>query len=374
MGREYETPQFFRVMQYAARADRDVIDMVSGSPDWAPPDALRAGLREYAGADPDEFQYPPSVGLTALRDEIAERRGVDRSRVLVTNGAGEANHLAMTGAVERGSGREVILTDPVYPYYAGRANMLGVPTTFVPADADGQLDPDNVREAASDDTAAIVVNSPNNPTGAVYPPETIRALVDVAETNDAVLVSDEVYDHFDYTGEFESALSCDSAHVVATNAVSKSMAVTGLRVGYAVFPPEDGPLGDLVADARTRHMLTTVTGSRPAQYAVLQAFRETPPAYYERNRERVRERVETFTAALDAAGADYTEPGGAFYVLARFDGFPGTMDTVERLIDEAGVAGMPGEAFGESREGWLRFALVTPRVDEAADRLREFFD
>jgi aspartate/methionine/tyrosine aminotransferase len=370
---DYETPQFFRVMQYAARADRDVVDMVSGSPDWAPPDALRDGLCEYAGADPEEFSYPPSVGLTPLRDEIGERRGVDRSRVLVTNGAGEANHLATTAALGRNAGSEVVLTDPVYPYYAGRVNLLDARTTYVPVDGTGQLDPTDVRDAASAETAVIVVNSPNNPTGAVYPSGTTRELVAVAHEHDAVLVCDEVYDHFDYTGEFESALAHDSDHVVVTNAVSKSMAITGFRVGYGVFPPEDGPVGELLPAARTRHMLTNVAGSRPAQYAVLRALRETPPEYYERNRERVRERVAAFTGALDAVGADYTTPGGAFYVMARFDGFPGTMDNVERLVDEAGVAGMPGEAFGESRADWVRFALVTPRVEEAAERLEAFF-
>ncbi|WP_436923144.1 pyridoxal phosphate-dependent aminotransferase [Halosimplex amylolyticum] len=369
---DYETPQFFRVMQYAARADRDVVDMVSGNPDWEPPEALRDGLREYADGDVTEFQYPPSVGLTPLRDEIAERRGVDRSRVLVTNGAGEANHLATTSALERGEGDAVIMTDPVYPYYAGRANLLDADSTYVPVDETGQVDPAGVREAATDDTAAIVVNSPNNPTGAVYPPQTIEALVELAEEYDAVLVSDEVYDHFDYTGTFESALATDSDHVVATNSFSKSMAITGFRVGYAVFPPEDGPLGELVERARTRHMIQNVTGSRPAQYAVLRALRETPVEYYERNRERIRERIDRFTDALDAAGAAYTTPGGSFYVMARFDGFPGTMENVERLIDEAGVAGMPGEAFGEARDDWLRFALVTPRVDEAAERLADY--
>jgi len=369
---DYETPQFFTVMQYAARADRDVVDMVSGNPDWEPPAALRDGLREYADGDVSDFQYPPSVGLTALRDEIAERRGVDRSRVLVTNGAGEANHLATTGALDRGAGSEVVMTDPVYPYYAGRANLLDAESTYVSADETGQLDPADVREAASDGTAAIVVNSPNNPTGAVYPPETTEALVAVAEEYDAVLVSDEVYDHFDYTGSFVSALAAESDHVVATNSFSKSMAVTGFRVGYAVFPPEDGPMGDLVERARTRHMIQNVTGSRPAQYAVLRALRETPPEYYERNRERLRERIDRFTDALDRAGAAYTTPAGSFYVMARFDGFPGTMENVERLVDEAGVAGMPGEAFGESRADWLRFALVTPRVDEAAERLADY--
>jgi aspartate aminotransferase len=368
---DYETPQFYRVMRYAARADRDVVDMVSGSPDWPPPDAVREGLREYADAGAEEFNYPPSVGLTPLRDEIADRRSVDRSRVLVTNGAGEANHLATTAALGRGAGSEVILADPVYPYYAGRLNLLDARKTSVPAEETGQLDPTAVREAASPETAAILVNSPNNPTGAVYPPETIRELVGVAADHDAVLISDEVYDHFDYTGTFESALATASDHVVVTNAVSKSMAVTGLRVGYGIFPPEEGPL-DLGSAARTRHMLTNVTGSRPAQYAVRKALRETPPDYYERNRELVRERIETFTSALDAVGADYTTPGGAFYVMARFDGLSGTMAATERLIDEAGVAGMPGAAFGESRADWFRFALVTPRVEAAADRLRAF--
>jgi aspartate/methionine/tyrosine aminotransferase len=162
-------------------------------------------------------------------------------------------------------------------------------------------------------------------------------------------------------------LEFDSERAVATNAFSKSMAITGFRVGYAVFP-------EWLMDAvRTRHMLVNVAGSRPAQYAVLKALRETPAEYYERNRRMLDERIDAFCAALDEAGAEYTRPRGSFYVMARFDGYPGTLANVERLIDEAGVAGMPGDAFGESRAEWLRFALVTPRAEEAAERLAEYF-
>jgi aspartate/methionine/tyrosine aminotransferase len=364
----YETPLFFRVMEYADAAERDVIDMVSGNPDWEPPEALRDGLREYADLEPDRFQYPPSEGLLELREEIAARRGVDADQIVVTNGAGEANYLAMARALERERGSEILLTDPVYPYYPGKTTMLGGTQRFVATDEKGQLDPDNVRAAASEETAAIVVNTPNNPTGAVYPAETMRELVAIAETYDAVLISDEVYDHYDLSGAFASALETDSAHRIVTNAFSKSMAITGARVGYAIFPPE------LVANAKSRHMLVNVATTRPGQFAVLQALRETEPAYYERNRERLRERVETFTDALEAAGAAYTTPRGSFYVMARFEGYPGTVANVERLIDEAGVAGMPGEAFGESRTEWLRFALVTPRVEEAAERLAAYFE
>jgi len=365
---DYQTPLFFHVMSYAADADRDVVDMVSGNPDWEPPEALRDGLREYADVSAERFQYPPSEGLAQLREEIAARRGVDADQVIVTNGGGEANYLAMARALERKPGGEVVLTDPVYPYYPGKTTMLGGEQAFVPVAADGQLDPADVRAAASEDTAAIVVNSPNNPTGAIYPRETVEALVAVAEAYDAILVSDEVYDHYDLSGSFVSALSVDSDHRVVTNSFSKTFAATGLRVGYAVFPEP------LVADARSRHMLVNVATTRPGQHAAYRALRDTDPAYHEANRELLRERVESFTTALDAAGAEYTVPDGAFYVLARFEGFPGTLENVERLVDEAGVAGMPGEAFGSAYDDWLRFALVTPRVDEAAERLATYFD
>ncbi len=363
---EYEEPLFFHVMQYAAAADRDVIDMVSGNPDWGSPPALAEGLPQYADEGGAAFQYPPSEGLLELREEIAARRDVDVEQVIVTDGAGEANYLAMARALERDAGREVILTDPVYPYYPGRATMLGGRATYVPAARDGSLDPARVREAASDETACIVVNTPNNPTGAVYDAETMAELVDIARTVDALLVSDEVYDHFDYAGRFASALAADSDHRVVTNSFSKSLAITGFRVGYAVFPPS------LVDAAKTRHMLTNVAGSRPAQHAVLHALRNTGPAYFERTRELLTDRLAAFADALEAAGAEYTSPEGGFYVLCRFDGVPGTLENVKRLVDEAGVAGMPGETFGEARADWLRFALVTPRAEEAAGRLAEF--
>ncbi|UPM42370.1 pyridoxal phosphate-dependent aminotransferase [Halocatena salina] len=363
---EYDRPLFYHVMEYAAASERDTVDMVSGNPDWGPPDALREGLIEYASGDPGQFQYPPSEGLSPLREEIADRRGVEKERVIVTNGAGEANHLSMATGLEHHSGSEVLLADPVYPYYAGRSQLLGATPTFVPAERTGQLDPDRVREAASEETALIVVNTPNNPTGAVYDPDVMTDLIAIGEANDALVVSDEVYDHFDYTGTFESALSIDSEHRVVTNSFSKSLGVTGLRVGYAVLPER------LVEAVRTRHMLTNVAGSRPAQRAVYQALRDTDRSYYERNRERLRDRIETFTEALDAIGAEYARPDGGFYVLARFDSVPGTLENTKRLIDEAGVAGMPGEAFGRTRADWFRFALLTQRVDDAATRLEAF--
>lgn len=360
---KYEEPAFFEVLRYAASSDRDTIDMVSGNPDWDPPEALRAGLREYADADSAAFQYPASAGLSELRSTIAERRGVDRSTVVVTNGAGEANHLATARALERGSGTDVILTDPVYPYYPGRVEMLGGDQVFVPVAADGALDPDAVADVVSSDTAAIVVNTPNNPTGAVYGAETMAALVDHADDNDALLISDETYDHFDYSGRFTSALTVDSPNRVVTTSFSKSLAITGFRVGYGIFPDGD------VDAVTTRHMLTNVAGSRPAQAAVTHALEQTGPTYFQETRSLLEDRISAFTDTLEAIDATYTQPDGAFYVMADIPGVDGSMRSVKRLIDETGVAGMPGEAFGDRRSDWVRFALVTSRVREAAHRL-----
>ena len=196
----------------------------------------------------------------------------------------------------------------------------------------------------------------------------MAALADVAADVDALLVVDEVYDHFDFSGRFESALTLDRDNVVVTTSFSKSLGITGFRVGYGVFS------ADLVEAALTRHTLVNVAVSRPAQAAVAAALRETPPSYYESVRDTLRGRIDDFTAALDAAGAEYTTPDGAFYVLARFEGFPGTLENVKRLIDDTGVAAMPGAAFGETYDEWIRFTLCTDRVDEAADRLAAYFD
>mgnify|MGYP002760239901 FL=1 len=198
---DYEEPQFFRVMQYANAADRDVIDMVSGNPDWEPPGALREALAAYADFPTAEFQYPPSEGIPALREAIAARRNVDEDRVVVTNGTGEANYLGMARALDRDAGDEVLLMDPVYPYYLGKTALLDGTPTLVPTERDGDLDLEAVREAASAETALIVLNTTNNPTGAVYDLEAVRAAAEIAASVAAPVLVDEGYEpvHFSET-------------------------------------------------------------------------------------------------------------------------------------------------------------------------------
>jgi len=199
--------------------------------------------------------------------------------------------------------------------------MLGGTQRFVETETDGSLDPAAVRDVVGEDTACIIVNTPNNPTGAVYDEATMTELVAIAEENDAILVSDEVYDHFDFSGEFTSALEFDSEHRIVTNSFSKSLAMTGFRVGYTIAHEQH------TEPMKSRHMLTNVTSSRPHRPPSCTRSGETDPDYYRESRDLLRERVATFTDALDDAGAEYTTPDGAFYVLARFPDFPGAWRT-----------------------------------------------
>lgn len=361
---DQEAPSFATVLRRVARTDRDVIEMVNGTPDWDPPPSLRDGLRTAADADAEAFQYPPMRGIHALREELSDRRNVATESVMVTAGATEANHIATAHALARSSGDEIVIADPYYPYYPRRARVLGGTPVLVSANENGVLEPEAVEAAMGPETAAIVVNTPNNPTGAVYGLDVLRQLVGLAEDHDALLISDETYGHLDLSGSFVSALSIDSDHRIVTSSLSKSLAITGLRVGYLISgPPHRDPLFE-------RHELTTISASRPAQRAVLEALRETGPTYYESVRDRLGDRRATFCSALDDIGAAYTRPDMPFYVMANIPGLSGTMDCVHTLIDEYGVAPMPGSAFGRSRRDWLRFALVTPEVDAAATRLR----
>lgn len=362
---DQEDPSFATVLRRVARTSHDVIEMVNGTPDWEPPPSLRDGLRDTADVEAQAFQYPPMRGLRPLREELADRRNVPTESVMVTAGATEANHIATAHALTRHSGDEIVIADPYYPYYPRRAEILGGTPVQVPVSDDGVLDPEAVAAVMGPETAAIVVNTPNNPTGAVYGLDVLQELVGLAEEHDALLISDETYGHLDLSGSFVSALSVDSDHRIVTNSMSKSLAITGLRVGYMISPT---PHRERLFD---RHELTTISASRPAQAAVLEALRETGPGYYEAVRDRLRNRRETFCSALDDAGATYTRPDMPFYVMANLPGLPGTLESVITLIEEYGVAPMPGSAFGTSRRDWLRFALVTPQIDAAATRLRD---
>lgn len=363
---EYREPQFYRLSAAARCADHDVIDMVSGDPDWPAPEGVAAGLETYADRgreDPSTFQYAPSEGLERLRRLIADRRDVAPESVLVTHGATEGIALAIATALNRSDGREVVLADPTYPYYPGIVSELdGVPR-YVETPPSGELDPAAVAATVGAETAAVVLNTPNNPTGAVYDRSTLEAIAGLAADVEAVVISDETYDHFVLEGEFTSLQNVDEGKRVVVGSFSKTFAMTGFRVGFAIA---SSSLRDAM---RTRHMLTTVSGSRPAQAAVAHALETTPNSYYREARDRLRTRADQFAGRFEHSEVEVLRPAGGFYSLVRLPGIPGTMANAETLIEDAGVAAMPGVTFG-SLDDWFRVALVTDRIEEATDRIR----
>jgi aspartate/methionine/tyrosine aminotransferase len=366
----------FEAVQQAVReADRDVLDLSSGSPDWAPPEALREGLRTYAECDPSAFDYPPIAGLPALRAWIATHHDVDREQVLVTTGASEANFLAVAAALAENDGDTVVVPDPAYPYYGDRARLLGGRLGRLTLGPTGELDAEDIEALAGPDparvegeTAAVVLNTPNNPTGAVYDQSTMAEVAGTVDAADATLISDEVYAPFDRSGQFTSARAVTD-DAVLVGGFSKALAITGFRVGYGIFPPR------LLETARRYHRLCTLTASRPAQAAVLAALEtlddgEGLSDLVADARRRLGARSETLERALADVGDTVVSPAGGFYVLVDLPGVPGTVDGVRRLIEEAGVAAMPGAVFGETTAEYVRFSLTAERVETAAERLR----
>jgi aspartate/methionine/tyrosine aminotransferase len=368
---------FEAVQQAANEAERDVVDLVSGSPDWAPPQALRDGLGAYAATDAENFDYPPIAGLPALREWIAAHHDVDREQVLVTTGASEANFLAVAAALAENGGDTVVVPDPAYPYYGDRARLLGGRVQRLSLGPTGELDGGTLDDLAwstpggrrgDADTAAVVLNTPNNPTGVVYDQSTMAEVAGTVDAADATLISDEVYAPFDRSGQFTSARAVTD-DAVLVGGFSKALAITGFRVGYGIFPPR------LLETARRYHRLCTLTASRPAQAAVLAALEtlddgEGLSDLVADARRRLGARSETLERALADVGDTVVSPAGGFYVLVDLPGVPGTVDGVRRLIEEAGVAAMPGAVFGETTAEYVRFSLTAERVETAAERLR----
>ncbi|MFB6197647.1 MAG: pyridoxal phosphate-dependent aminotransferase [Halobacteriaceae archaeon] len=348
------------MFEYAVTSDRDVVNMVSGSPDWDSPTSLSRGLHNYA--DEGGSAYPPTTGLTRLREEIANRRGVNRDQIIVTAGACEANHILTAYALDA-FGSKVAFLDPVYPYYPGRVDLLGGDPVTIPAGATGEIEPRAIRSPLDEEIGAILLNTPNNPTGAVYDHSTLEEIIHAAEEQGALVICDEAYDHLDLSGTFTSSLAIDSPHRAMVGSFSKTLAATGYRVGYLIAQP------DIVDDVKQYKTLTSIATSRPAQAAVHHALEEVSPEYFQAVRERLLDRREIFCNALSKMGAEHIVPDGGFYVLAKIPEYSGSINDAKRLIDERGVAAMPGEAFGDTISEWLRFTLVTDRVEEAANRL-----
>jgi aminotransferase len=354
----------------------DVISLGIGEPDFTtPPQVIEAGVRSLRAG---RTHYTSNYGTLELRRALAHH--LERSygvsyqpeqEICVTVGASEALAVTMAALVDPGD--EVLLHEPSYVAYVPSVLFNGGVTVHVPtrAEDDFALDPSAVEAAITPRTKVLFLGYPCNPTGAVLPPATLRALADLAQQHDLAVVSDEIYDRLvygDHRHEPFSSLPGMKERTVLIGGFSKAYAMTGWRVGYVCAPPE------ILEGIVKVHQYEIMSAPTTAQDAAVVALKAAEPdvarmvGEYDRRRRMLVE-------GLNRIGLPTFEPRGAFYAFPRIAGTGLTSDEFsERLLFEQKVAMVPGSAFGPSGEGHVRASYATSfeHLEEALVRIERF--
>jgi len=361
-----------RVMyDLAESVDRDLIRLEVGEPDFDTPEHVVEAAAEAARGG--ATHYTPNAGLPAcrraIRDTMAADYGVehDVDEIAVTVGGMEALHLATLATV--GPGEELLYPGPAWPNYETQAFLAdgrGVEVPM-PAESGFALDADRLTERMGPETAAVVLTTPSNPTGRVFDPDELRAVVEAAADHDAYVVADEVYAGLTYDREPRgiAALTGHPEHVLTVGSCSKTYAMTGWRLGWLAG---DRTVLDEVVKI---HESTTACASSVAQHAAIEAltgpqepFEEMYEAF-EHRRDYVAERIETID------GLSAPRPEGAFYAFLDPDVDADSLPFAKYLLTDHGVVLAPGSGFGTAGEGRLRlsFANSMDRLETGLDRL-----
>lgn len=349
---------------------RDIIHMEVGEPDFDTPEHIK---RAAEGALAKGMtKYTPSAGIPELRDAIAKHlvaKGIQASakEVIVTPGAKHAIFCAMIAALDPGD--EVIIPSPCWTYES-IALIAGGKVAYVKTtQADGfRPGIEMVQEKLTPRTRMLLLNYPNNPTGAVMSEQDLRALADLAVDHELWVLSDEIYDCLVYDDEHASIASLPGMHerTIYINGFSKAYAMTGWRLGYAVAPAE------LTAEMVKIQQASTSCPTSFVQAAGVAALCG-PQDYIRKMREEYRRRRDVIVGGLNSIdGFECAEPKGAFYVFPSIEGFDmKSMELCEYLLREANVAAVPGSEFGPYGEGHLRFSYATSmkNIERAIERI-----
>ncbi len=354
----------------------DAINLAQGFPDFPSPTLLKDAAVEAIRADVN--QYAITWGSARLRQAVAAKyhdwyaMAVDPdSEVTVTCGATEAMVVAMLALVDPGD--EVIVFEPFYENYGPDAILSGARPVFVPLPTSGSLDLDRLRAAFSSRTRAIIVNTPNNPTGRVLTRDELSAIAELCCQHDSYAFTDEIYEHIYYEGEHVPLATFPgmSERTITISGYSKTFSITGWRIGTIVAPPA-------ATDAiRKVHDFLTVGAPAPLQDAVAAGLEGLDREFYHQLAVEYRQRRDVMCSALVSAGFACTPPQGAYYVMADFGGLSDRSDEdfAEWLTSDVGVAPVPGSSFyyDPSRgRTTVRFAFckTLDLLEQAAERLQ----
>jgi aminotransferase len=323
------------------------VNLSQGFPDFPAPAEIKRAAQEAIAADTN--QYAVTWGAKPLRDAIAEKFqrtqgvAVDPEReITVCCGATEAMIASLMAIINPGD--EVVVFEPFYENYGPDAILSGARPRFVRLHPpDWTFDPQELAAAFNSSTKAIILNTPNNPTGKVFTRAELEVIRDLCVRWDTFSISDEIYEHMLYDGaEHISIASLDGMRerAITINALSKTYSVTGWRVGWAIAPPEvTGPI-------RKVHDFLTVGAAAPLQAAGAVALR-FPQSYYETMARDYAERRERMLNMLSKAGFRCSRPKGAYYIMTDISafGFPDDVSFAKHLVKDIGVAGVPGSSF-----------------------------
>ncbi len=354
----------------------DAINLAQGFPDFPAPEEIKQAAIEAIRADIN--QYAITWGARAFREAIAEKvrwylgLEVDPEReITVTCGSTEAMIASMMAIVDPGD--EVIIFEPFYENYGPDAILAEARPRYVPLyPPDWCFDPDELRAAFTPRTKAIVINTPNNPTGKVFTREELEQIAALCQEWDVIAITDEIYEHILYDGAEHIAIATLPGmreRTITINGLSKTYSVTGWRVGYAIAPPE------ITSAIRKVHDFLTVGAAAPLQEAGAIALR-LPRSYYEQLAAEYTARRDRLLRALEAAGFGVYKPRGAYYIMtdiSRF-GFEDDVTFAHYLVREIGVAVVPGSSFYEDPERGRQqvrfcFCKTEATLDAAAERL-----
>jgi aminotransferase len=363
-----------RLFELASKM-RDVINLGIGEPDFDTPEHIKEAAKR--ALDENFTHYTPNVGIPELREAIAEKLRKDNginvnpeSEVIVTNGATQALTLSIIAILNDGD--EVLIPSPTFVSYGAAVIFAGgVPVEVETKEEEGfRVNVEELEKHVSKKTKALIISTPNNPTGSILTRKNLEELADFAVNHNLIVISDEVYEKIVYDELHHSiaALNGMKDRTITVNAFSKTYAMTGWRLGYLAAPEQ------IVGEIVKLQMYTAVCATSFAQKAAVEALKGPQDFVEQMRREYARRRELVYDRLNKMPRLSALRPKGAFYIFPNIKATGMTSKEFSSyLIREARVATVPGSAFGRYGEGYIRVSYATSyeKLEEAMDRISE---
>ena len=368
------TLKMFELAKKLEARGRKIYHLEVGEPDFpTPANVVDAGIRAL---NEGHTKYVSSRGTPPLLDAIADyynQRNIkidSQENIIITPGAKMALFSGIMAAID--SGDEVLCLSPAWPTYRTMIRMVGAKPVDVSMSQDFQLDEEALKSAMTRTVTALIINSPSNPTGGVLKKESLEIIYDLACDNDFIVFSDEIYESLVYDGFRQASMldvDPDMKRSLIINGFSKSYAMTGWRLGYAVGNSQT------ISNMIRIQQNTTSCAAGFSQIAAVEALRGDQTSI-EKMRLAYQKRRDVITQLFcDMDGVSCTSPKGAFYVFPDFSEYNLSSTTLaELLLKKVGVVGTPGVAFGDAYDSYLRFSYSASMSDiqEGITKLSEY--